>query len=186
VQNPLPKDPMPPSGTASPEDEPPQTRGGLIAAYLSGYDRLRAMLTRRTGCSSTAEDLTQTTFVRLSDAAVSDVANPDHYVRRIGTNLALDRRRMALRVGPLEEVPEDLASEAPSPERALLAQERLRLILEIANRMPQPRRDVFILRKIEGVEPDEVAKRLGISINMVQKHVRRALDDIAKGLAKYD
>ena len=159
---------------------------GIVAAYLRNYDRLRGLLLRGTGCASTAEDLSQTAFLRLLRTHSSDIANPEGYIARIGSNLAIDWQRAVQRGGYANEIPTDLPSEAPSAERVLLGRERLRLVLKIAESLPPRCREVFVLRKIEGLEQSEIAERLGISLNMVQKHLRKALEDIAAGLAEFE
>ena len=159
---------------------------GLVAAYLNSYSRLRQALQRRTGCAAAAEDLSQDVYLRLADREDRDLASPEAYVARTAANLALDWRRSAVRRGVMAPFPSDLASDLPSAERTLVARERLKLVLQIADRLPPRCREVFVLRKLEGLEQREIAERLGISMNMVQKHLRKALEDIAAGLEALD
>ncbi len=44
--------------------------------------------------------------------------------------------------------------------------------------LPQPRRDVFVLKEIQGFTLLEVADVLGISEDDVRKHLRRALREM--------
>jgi RNA polymerase sigma-70 factor (ECF subfamily) len=41
--------------------------------------------------------------------------------------------------------------------------------------LPERQREVFLLNRVEGLDPAAVAARLGISRNMVDKHLRQAL-----------
>lgn len=165
----------------------PGAESGLLAAYLASYARLRAALLRRTGSPSAAEDLSQELYLRLAGRAAAhteaEVANPEGYVRRMAQNIASDWRRGAARQGMPAPVSADIPSDAPSAERTLLARERLKQVLELADLLPPRCREVFVLRKLKGLEQHEIAARLGISLNMVQKHLRKALEDIAAGLA---
>ena len=41
--------------------------------------------------------------------------------------------------------------------------------------MPERTRHVFVLRRIEGLRYQDVAKRLGLSVSAVEKHMQRAM-----------
>jgi RNA polymerase sigma-70 factor (ECF subfamily) len=40
--------------------------------------------------------------------------------------------------------------------------------------LPARTRDVFVLRRLEGLPYNEIAKRLGLSVSAVEKHMLRA------------
>ncbi len=50
----------------------------------------------------------------------------------------------------------------------------------IISRMPQRRREVFTLSRVNGMTNAEIASRLGISVRTVEKHIELALRDIRK------
>ena len=52
------------------------------------------------------------------------------------------------------------------------------LILLRALLLPEPRREVFLLKEIQGLTLPEVATLLGMSKNDVRKHLRRARRDM--------
>ena len=161
--------------------------GHIVQTYLNGYARLQALLTRRTGCSVHAADILQDTFLQLGRRPGEPIANPQAYIGRVAMNLATDRhRKAAYRSRQLGMMALDPIAEVPSVERELLGRERLRQVLEAADRLPPRCREVFVLRKIDGLTQQEIASRLGISANMVQKHLRKALADIMAALAALD
>lgn len=49
-------------------------------------------------------------------------------------------------------------------------------VYDAINNLPPRCREVFVLRRFHDLSPDDIAKRLGISRNMVEKHLRSALD----------
>jgi RNA polymerase sigma factor (sigma-70 family) len=67
------------------------------------------------------------------------------------------------------------AALAASPERIALARERLALLAAAMDELPPRCREVFVLRQVEQLDQAEIARRLCISRNMVEKHLRKAL-----------
>jgi RNA polymerase sigma-70 factor (ECF subfamily) len=161
---------------------------GVRAAYLGLYGRLKATLARRVGSLETAEDIVQDAYLRLATREAQGVAAPEAYVWRTVGNLALDHRRnlsrRAATVDPVEL--ERAGDETPGADQRLIDQARLRQVLTIAAELPPRCREVFVLRKLDGVDQAEIARRLGVSRNMVEKHLRHALELITTRLAAED
>lgn len=62
-----------------------------------------------------------------------------------------------------------------SPERSAQGAEALRA-LDAALRELSPRcRRIFLMRRVDGLPNAEIARRHGISVNSVEKHIARAL-----------
>ncbi len=151
--------------------------GGMDRSLMS---RLRARLVRRTGCAEEAADIVQDSFLRYAQRSPS-VSNPEGYLWRVARNLVVDRRRRAA-ILPCLPLDDDIVSSAPAPDRVLVGRQSLDQVLRIVDGLPPRCREVFHLRKIEGWEQQEIAAHLGISLNMVQKHLRKALADISSAL----
>jgi len=139
---------------------------------------LLGYLIRRVGREDAA-DLLQETFVRvLRHGQLDAVANPPALLHQIAVNLARDfvrRRKTATAHFEFGDLPEDVpSSEAPADER-LAHQQRLRSLRAAADTLPPRCREVFVMAAFEDVPLDEIAKRLDISRNMVEKHMRFAL-----------
>ena len=146
--------------------------------YSQHGEELRRYLTRRLNCAQTAADLTQEVFLRLMRSETAGtVENPRAYLYRIASNLVADHFRKikqqptAINIPVLEAVPD----EAPSPERALLAQDELRRLERAIEALPRRQREVLLLHKYDGLSYQEIADRLGISKNTVMVHMMRAL-----------
>lgn len=152
-----------------------------VVTYLRIYARLKAFVARRVGCPDTAEDIVQEAYLRIAGSTQVSVSTPEAYVYRIAGNLALDYRRRVVRRGQGEGEDTLLALSDPQPpiEARLADQATLRRVLEIAGGLPPRCREVFVLRQLEGLEQTEIATRLGISRNMVEKHLRRALAELS-------
>jgi RNA polymerase sigma factor (sigma-70 family) len=56
-----------------------------------------------------------------------------------------------------------------------MGQQELRRLRDIIDRLPPRQREVFVLSRQDGLESTEIAERLGITRNMVDRHLRLAL-----------
>jgi len=154
-------------------------RSSLLRLLVSHYEELTGYLTRRLGSAGAASDVVHDTYLRLQGlGAVPDLDNPRAYLYRVADNIALDRLR---RDGRRDrrfasgDLLADLPSDAPTAEESMAREQRLRLLARAIDELPARRREVFLLHKIDGLSHGEVARRLGISRSMVEKHVMRAL-----------
>lgn len=102
----------------------------------------------------------------------------DAYVFQVAANVARDRLAQARRRDIVvfdTEATEQLACCEPGAEAAAVASERLRLLANAVDELPPRCREVFLMSRLDGLSNGEIGTRLGISRNMVEKHVMRAL-----------
>jgi RNA polymerase sigma factor (sigma-70 family) len=127
-----------------------------------------------------APDLLQETFVRaLRFNRFEAVANPSAYLHQTARNLATDftrRRRMELKYIAPGDVPDDAPSRDASAEQMVETDQRSEQLKTAIEALPPKCREVFVLRMRQGVPQDEIARRLGISKNMVDRHLRLAIE----------
>ena len=69
----------------------------------------------------------------------------------------------------------DLPSEAPGPERIVLARQQLACLRRAIDELPGKCREVFIRHKFDGLSQRELASEYGITVNAIEKHLVRAL-----------
>jgi RNA polymerase sigma-70 factor (ECF subfamily) len=69
----------------------------------------------------------------------------------------------------------DVVSEVPGVERQWQARRCLKALEEAVADMPDKRRTVFLLSRVEGLSNAQVAQRCGISVKMVEKHLAKAI-----------
>jgi RNA polymerase sigma-70 factor (ECF subfamily) len=168
--------------------------GGLLRAALIEHRAalLRYFLARRVPPEE-AEDVMQDLVVKLETHATGPVAEPRAYLYRMAENLLLDRIRsdgrrrgreqawVAARAGPTLE-----ADDQPSPERALIARERLALISAALAELPERTVGVFRRYRIEGVPQRQIAAELGISLSAVEKHLQKAYQVVLEARERLD
>lgn len=178
--------------------EIPETVGTALALTYAQiadlFHRYREELTRRlvsmVKSHETAADLVQDTYVRLlrlGDAHV--VEQPRALLHRIAANLAIDHLRKEKNgVQAFDDMDAAMAvpSQSPSPERELLAKQRLRLCLQAIEQLPPRSREAFVLCRVYGYSYQEIAIRMGISESGVEKLLMRALDRSCEALKAID
>jgi RNA polymerase sigma factor (sigma-70 family) len=154
------------------------TRNLFRDLFLRNKRDLLAYLTRRVG-SDDAPDLLQETFVRvLRRDRLEAMEDPPSWLRRIALNLARDhvrRRRTEGKYLDFGELPEDAPCDAARPDEIVEAEERWRILYATIEGLPPRCREVFVLYLLESLSLGEIAKRLGMSQNMAQKHMRLAV-----------
>ncbi|HTV32637.1 MAG TPA: RNA polymerase sigma factor [Methylocella sp.] len=135
-------------------------------------------LARRVGPDH-APDLLQDAFLRiLRSGVIAEVADPPAYLRRIARNLATDfcrRRKIEMKFLVPDEAPEQMPSEEPLAEELIESNQRKKLLASAIESLPPRCREVFVMRMHEDVPQDEIARRLGITRNMVDRHLRVAI-----------
>jgi RNA polymerase sigma-70 factor, ECF subfamily len=125
-----------------------------------------------------AQDLTQEVFIKALQRRdqLKDVTKATHWLSRIATNTAIDylRRHGRVTFCEIDETTEPLPSSAACPEQLVLRTEReavLRAGLEVLT----PReRAALLLRDVEGLPAEDVARSLGCSKATVRSHIANA------------
>lgn len=154
--------------------------GELARAYAERGARLRAIASRA-GPEEVA-DLVQDAFLKAVEAGgKAEVEKPVHLLFRIARNAVIDRLRSKSRTAALFRSEEaDAADPAANPERILIASERLKRAMACIEHMPPKRREVFLLHRLEGLSYAEIARRAGISIKTVEKHMACAMAQLSR------
>jgi RNA polymerase sigma factor (sigma-70 family) len=150
------------------------------------HAELLAFLRSRTGCTHTAQDLTQESLLRgLGMAKRGPVQHWRGLLYRIARNLLADlsRRPLPLHgVDTASERDEPAADAADQPETAVLARQQLRQLALAMEALPPRCREALELVRFEGLSYREAAQRMGVSVNMVEKHLIRAMRSLGAAL----
>lgn len=150
---------------------------------LERYHReLLNFLTRQVSDRDTAADLAQESFVRVLSAQSSGQAVLDMraLLYRTARNLVIDqhRRNEVRRHDNLDAIPEDQHPCAPQhlqPEEALASQQVVRAYLATIEALPARCREAFVLNVFDELSHAQIARHMGISVSMVEKHVVRGM-----------
>ena len=150
---------------------------------LERYHReLLNFLTRRLSDRDTAADLAQESYARVLAARSSGQAVLDMraLLYRTARNLVIDQHRRAevRRHDDLDALPETLHPLAPrylQPDEALAAQQVIRAYVATIEALPPRCRDAFVLNVFGELSHAQIARHMGISVSMVEKHIVRGM-----------
>ena len=125
------------------------------------------------------DDIIQETYTRLLQAErVDHIRNPRNYAFQTALSVLVDhlRRRKVIPITTIANIEHlQVISDLPSPERQVIDREELHRLANVIAELPEKVREVFKLRRIEGLSQREVAEKIGISENTVEKHISRGL-----------
>jgi RNA polymerase sigma factor (sigma-70 family) len=133
-----------------------------------------------------AEDVAQDACVRVLRMEQPDsVQAPVAFLLRVARNLFVDRQRarareatLFCRTGDLEHQP----GETADPERILAGKQRLAVALDAIGRLPPRCREAFMFHRFDGLGYTAIARRMGISTSMVEKHIATAMSRLEGAL----
>jgi len=95
------------------------------------------------------------------------------------------RRERILRIEFLSEIDAlSVVDEAPDPERHTHARRELARVRRLIDALPARCREIFELRRVQGVPQREIAERLGISETVVERQAVRGLKLILQALSE--
>lgn len=153
----------------------------IEALHRSEGVKLRRFLLRLLDNSTDAADAHQETYLRMLAAlSRTPVEQPSAFLFQVARNVALRMRNRRRLEGTLFQATTDadlaeIADGYALPERQVIARQELRRLAIAIDALPPRCREVFLLARFENLPNGEIAARLGISRNMVEKHLIRAL-----------
>lgn len=159
----------------------------IESALVNTRKPLLQLLTRRLGCSHTAEDLVQETYLRvIQQDSLEGIANLPAYLFRIASNLVIDHgRRAAVHVeGYGEPLEEDLVCPNPLPDRVAEAGEALAILSQLIAELPPQCRRIFLMHRVQHMSHVEIAEQLNISPRTVETQIGKALKILRGRMAK--
>jgi len=132
-----------------------------------------------------ADDIAQEAMLRLWRAGETLEVGPHGlrpWLRRVTSNLCLDRIRSSRRTVVTDEVPE--MAEEPTQETGLEDQDLAKRVGEAMNALPERQRRALTLFHHEGLSQAEVGEVLGISDEAVESLLARARRALRASLEK--
>jgi len=165
----------------TPKSEPAQWFAEEVQPHEAS---LRAVLYRSVRSMPDVDDLVQESFLRIIRARdKGPIRSGKKFLFAVARNAMRDliRRRAVADLTPItENVAQDVLVERPGVVDLVMRQQELELLAEAVRALPARCREVFLLRKIQGLSQKEIAARLSITENTVEtlvaKGARRCAD----------
>jgi RNA polymerase sigma-70 factor (ECF subfamily) len=178
--------------THDPAAENTQDSPALASAELKdrfvqdNLQRIFRQIYRMVGNVHDAQDLTQEAFIKALQRQdqLKDEVKASHWLSRIATNTALDFLRRHGRVAfcEIEELPhaETPRSRTDSPETTMLRSQQRDWLAAGLERLTPRERAALVLRDMEDLPAEEVARRLSCSRATVRSHIANARAKLKK------
>ncbi|MEI2297283.1 sigma-70 family RNA polymerase sigma factor [Ensifer sp. MJa1] len=146
--------------------------------------RIRRFFSRRLRNREDATDATQETFMRMLEASRSTlIENPQAYLFQVARSVARVASQRAQRESILfaaDSEGVEHAEDRPLQDRIVNGRQCLIIMARTIQGLPNRCQQVFILSRLHGLSNGAIAEQLGISRNMVEKHIIRALLECRK------
>ncbi|MGO3890183.1 MAG: sigma-70 family RNA polymerase sigma factor [Paenalcaligenes sp.] len=155
--------------------------------WLAHYSELVGSWARKWSNRQDAEDALQDVALKMleQDTAVLRDYEP-YYFQRAASNRAISiyRAEQVRQTQSLDALPEESHPMEPSSHELYEADETARIMLDALNTLPQACQIAFKLRQVEGLSNGEIADKMGVSRNMVERYMMRTLRHLHDQLHK--
>ena len=154
-------------------------QAGDLAAFeqlMRQYERMVLVTALRLlGSVEDAQDVSQDVFLKLyrNIGKVDSSGAISGWLYRVTVNACHDVRRRRPASVPMEEAGE-VASGAADPQQQTAAEERRRVLQLSLRLLSEKERDALVLRDMEGLSTEEVARVLGSSEATVRSQISKA------------
>lgn len=171
-------------------EDPMSAKDQISGFYRQYYKELHRFLYARLHCKDEASDVLQEVFARLLAFGGGDqIRQPRAFLYRAALNLVVDgfrTRKSRLEDARADSEEEEPASCEPGPDSVMYSRQRLKALQRAIDELPPRCREVFLLHKFENRSHTEIADHMGISRNMVEKHVIKAVTHCRNRLAQFE
>jgi RNA polymerase sigma-70 factor (ECF subfamily) len=140
--------------------------------------RIFLLIYHKVGNVADAQDLTQEAFIKALQRQdqLKDLDKAAHWLSRIASNTAIDflRRHGKVDFCEIDSLIDPLSEPSASPEQAVLQTEHREYLERGLSMLTERERAALILRDVEGLPAEEVAKQLNCSKATVRSHIANA------------
>ncbi len=128
-----------------------------------------------------AESLVQDLFMNLwiKREQLSEIKNLDNYLYISARNAAIRFVKQSF-IHCDDNIANELPSELLNGDMKLCYEELYGFVMREINSMPEQRRRIFLMSRVDGMSNAKIAERLGISKRTVESHISLALATLKK------
>jgi RNA polymerase sigma-70 factor (ECF subfamily) len=130
---------------------------------------------RLVGDADTAKDMAQESFIAAYNALGDFKFNSrfSSWLYRIVVNKCRDHFRATRETVPVDDICEDIAGPDRTPEQAASSRQTGDAVQQALNKLPPDYREVIILKHIEGLDYQEIADTLEVSVSALKVRAHR-------------
>lgn len=151
----------------------------FMTHILPHEDALRGWLTRGPSVGLAVDDVIQEAYAILAALeGVADIRHPRAYLFQVARSVIAHhvRRSRVVSIQAVEDLDSfGVADEGATPEQRTIDRDELRQLAQAIATMPAQTREAFTLRRVHGLPQREIASRMRLSENTVEKHIARGL-----------
>jgi RNA polymerase sigma-70 factor (ECF subfamily) len=153
----------------------------IFNTYYEPLYRFAARFVRE---AEIAEGIVQEVFVKIwiNKNKINIVYNVKTYLYTTVKNHCLNFIKQNKRISSLDEITEKRLININSPEEVYERNEKLKAINKAIERLPNRRKQIFLMKKYNELSYKEIAEILNISLNTVKTQMKRALKSLIKQL----
>lgn len=152
----------------------------LDSALLAHYEELCTSMRRRGHTPANSQEIVHDVYVRLRHrhTTLEGKVSLKAFLIRACINLGIDRFRRqrfeACLFSGTEQEALQVSAPIASPDQGLDLEYRIAILKTAIMDMSLQRRRVFIASRVGNLSADEISRRMKISRNMVDRHLRKA------------
>jgi RNA polymerase sigma-70 factor (ECF subfamily) len=153
------------------------------AALVDAYkDMAYNIAFRLVGDADAAKDMAQESFIAAYNALKDFKFNSrfSSWLYRIVVNKCRDHFRADREHVPVDEVCDFIAGTDHTPEQAASCRQTGDAVQQALNGLPPDYREVIILKHIEGLDYQEIAETLGVSVSALKVRAHRGREMLKK------
>lgn len=151
------------------------------------YRELSGSWSKSAGSTAELEDAIQTSVTAYLAVDASGILSERAYLHRSVRNALADayRQRQVLNAVSIDELDEHDHPVADDPEGELRVAELIAALKVALAELPPKCQQVFLWHRLEGYTQPEIAQRMGLSLNMVERYMIRATRHLRERLQDY-
>lgn len=152
------------------------------ALFVEYYPKVLQFVMRFCREKSEAENIVQELFMELwiKRERFLKIENLDNYLFISARNAAIHCVKQSLVYCDDESACDNIQGNDANGDMKMCYEELYDLIMSEIGSMPEQRRRVFVMSRVDGLNNSEIAQRLGISKRTVETHISLALAQLKK------
>ncbi len=158
----------------------------MLGLFLDHYQDFARRLRRRLRSDELVNDVMQETFLRVEcmDTIDGGARNPAGYLFRMALNVAADQRKAGSRFLTGGEIDGllHMADESLDPARIFQSRQEMSSLEAALLELTPRQRAILIAARVEETPQADIAREFGISVRMVGKDLKKALEHCGERL----